>query len=145
MHKKWSFEGYMASSGRITLFVLDGSKVEALIGRWEADEQHQFFRNIERLMADEDDWRNWQYVDADMLATNRTWQMVSSGTGISSEETLQEYYEGCKTSEELFFRSNPDGGALHGRDWEKYPVRPGCGLGRGRNKNDWCADDRHQR
>lgn len=135
MHaKKWSFEGYIAPNGQINLFVLDGNDLEALIGRWEAADRPQFFRAIKQLMADESAWRTWQYVDADVLATNRTWQMVSSGTGTTSKDGLRKYYECCSMSGDLFFRSYPDGGALRVRN-QAYPFEPGGGLGRGRNKD----------
>ena len=123
MHeKKWSFEAYLAPSGEINMFVLgiDGLRLqlEALVYRWQADEQQPFFRAVERLVADEDAWRNWAYVDAVMFDKNPEWrEMVAGSADVTGKEALLAYYEACRNGGEKCFHSYSDGGAV--RWWNK--------------------------
>ena len=47
--QQWSFEAWLAPNGQINLFSLNGGQVEAMLGRYEADEQHHFFSHVERM------------------------------------------------------------------------------------------------
>lgn len=127
MHKKWSFEAYLAQDGQINLFALnsgDGMQLEALVRRWYADEQQQFFHAVEHLIADEDVWRNWEYVDADVLATHREWREMLASVDATGKDALQAYYDACRTGGDMFFCSYPEGGNLHWKNKNASPAHP---------------------
>ncbi|MBR4737187.1 MAG: hypothetical protein IK051_05940 [Rhodocyclaceae bacterium] len=105
----WTFEGYLSDrSGQINLFVLQEGRLVALLGRWERSELLEFCQRIGELEADENAWRNWDYLDASTLDGSRFWQLTNDGCK-SAQDALTDYYERCKTCDELFFSTSPEG------------------------------------
>ena len=100
--QQWSFEAWLAPNGQINLFSLNGGQVEAMLGRYEADEQHHFFSHVERFVSD-------------IRSVHQSWQ--EWGGGIDDKETLRQYYDACCRDGQRFFQSTPSGGAL--RWWNK--------------------------
>lgn len=105
--KRYTFEAYLACNGQINLFVLEGGELVALIGKWEADALEQFWPAAQAVVFDEEVWREWNYVDADVLGAHRLWRMVADGRQ-SAAQTLHDYYARCKALDKLCFRVYPE-------------------------------------
>lgn len=103
---RWAFEAYLSARGQINLFVLEDGELVAIAGKWDEHEHDGFRAAAVAVSLDEYAWREWGYVDAEMLSTHRIWRMVASGHRTAAQ-TLHDYYMRCATHDELCFCTKP--------------------------------------